>query len=775
MKYLLPLLLFATACNGQIGEKFDGPVAVSIQPADQAMIPWSTRSVYAKVDGTSNLNVTWTVDGGCTLAKSTTNAAPEIVIAPAQGGKCMLTRQPATNEHPSLSSPVMCHIKATSVADPSRSAGITIPVCAPQVELSTFPESTVLFQKQFAVIQSDLRGSVNTNISWAITSNPGNAGELIGGATNRHAVFTANAPGTYVLTATSLADAQKKASTTIYVTANTLPAPNADHTEPIDCTQTGKGIVYEVGPARQYHDLNAVPWLHLKPGALVRIHNDDTTGSAPTTYHQHITIAAGGTPTQPLRVCGVSDAQGVKPIIDGENASSPKDLDWARTYLENLGIVMLYDGVHKWDTKSPGNENVLIEGLHIRNGSPSAKFLQQSDGSPQNYDRGVSCIHVHTGQGVLIRGNDLENCGQPVFSNSQLPEGSLVTDLTIEGNYLHNWGVPDYERNHGMYLQAIGLTVQFNYFAEAAPKVPGNVIKSRSVLNFLRWNYIAPATSESARAFDLVEPQNYVCYVIPHSYAEYHRPGNRSDCYPPHDGPETDPFTADMLAANFEAYHSDYVYGNIMDDNGSESAFVHYGYDQQTEHGPFFDRRGGTLYYWNNTHLTHNAKDFKRIFDPSAPDTGHSYEFPSIESVNNVFASSDSSVYLWTMPLWSRIVVNTNWISPGTLLPNRDADDTYQGGVPPADRSGCGMFNRCKPSNGHMEWMRNGKLGTSATTLYVGPTPFDLHTYQPDAKIRGIGAPLPIAIQNQPSNMQYFPATGIIAPRKDASVLGALD
>jgi hypothetical protein len=766
----------AVAASVLVAVSAGAQVTISLQSADLAAIPGSVRSLYADVEGSPNLKVNWTVTGGCTLASPTTAAVPQIVTAPAQGGVCKFKTTAPTNEDPSFSSATSCTVTATSAADPAQKASIVIPVCAPAVTLTTFPGSTVLYKNQYGIVQSDLRGSVETGVTWAITTNPGGAGALTGGAANRHAVFSAKAAGTYVLTATSVADHAKTASTVIHVTQNDLPAPNGDHTEAVDCTAVGSGKTYEVGPGRDHKDLNAVSWNSLKRGDTVRIHNDDTTGSAPTTYHQHVSLTSGGTEAEPVRICGVPDAKGVKPIIEGEDATSRGDADWARGYVEGLGLFVLYDSFRKWDSKADEAQNIVIEGLHFRDANVATNYVKQGSSAKVPFDSHTACIRVQTGRQIMIRGNDLENCNQGVFTNGQTPEGSIIDDVTVEGNYLHGWGAAKNYLVHGMYLQAIGLQVQFNYFGPSAPGAIGNAIKSRSVLQFLRWNFISQPDPATARAFDMVEPQAFTCYVTPFAFAfVYHGGGTKSDCNPPRGGAGADRFTADAVAANFEAYHSDYIYGNIMDDGGSNSQFVHYGYDQQTAEGPGRYRRGGTLYYWNNTHLYRKADGIKQMFDAAMPDKGHSYEYPTIQSVNNVFAVSNGGSLQWTRFFWTQITVDSNWIAPTHILPNRNTQDHYQGGLSDKELGTCDPYNMCKPGDGHMIWARGGKVGTQAATLYVGPTPFDMETFLPSGKLRGLGAPLPAAVRDQPSNMEYFPATNTIAPRKDAAVLGALD
>jgi hypothetical protein len=748
-----------------------GQATISFQQVDPVLIPGSVRTLYVDVEHASDHNVQWSVSGGCTLETPVTWDQPQRVKAPAQGGTCMVRPGPPSNSDlPSLSSPVACVVTAYSH---SAKISIVLPICSPAVELSVFPETTVLYRNQPAVIQTDLRGSTDTGVTWAVSANPGGAGVLTGGNENRHAIFSAPAAGTYVLTATSHADPRKKATTTIYVTGDDLPAPPPDHTEAVDCTAVGSGRTFEVGPERAFHDLNAVHWNVLRPGDTVRIHNDDTSGQNPTVYHQRIVLETTGKPGQPIRVCGVPDAHGLKPIVDGDNATTFRDADYASGYLENASVILLYAAQRKFDTVADNSQNILIEGLHVRNASPAYHFLNQASHAPTPYDGSAACIHVHTGRGVLVRGNELENCTQGIFSNSQTPQGSIVYDLTVEGNALEHWGAPHNELVHGMYLQGIGLAVQFNYFGPSVEQASGNAIKSRSVLNFLRWNYITQAAS-TARAFDLVEPQAFACYVIASTLRYYHTP-NQSACISPHDGGASDPFSADEVAANFEAYHSDFIYGNILDDSGSDSAFVHYGYDQGSDDAPAYARRGGTLFYFNNTHLERRRNGFKEIFDPSHPDIGHSYEFPTMLSANNIFAAEGDTVYQWVQSLAARVIVDSTWMKPGSILPNRNKSDNYQGGTPFAVLSSCGGFGQCHPSNGHMEWGRNGHPGSEAATLYVGPTPFDTHTFRPEARLHGLAAPLPIGVRDQPSNMEFYPASNTIVYRPDPSWLGALD
>ena len=763
------LLMLAIICLS--GAPALGQVSISLQANDGAAIPNSQRSFYANITGTTNLGVNWTVSGGCSLSSST--GTPVIVTAPATGGKCVAS----TTNAQSFTSPVSCTITATAqdTSNGLQSSSTNLPVCAPSVMLSVFPASTVLYKGQYAVLQSDLRGSTNTDVTWTVSTNPGSLGSISGGTTNRQAIFSASGPGTYTVTATSVADKTKVASATVFVTANALPsAARTDHTEAVDCTAVGSGKTYEVGPARAYTDLNMIPWDLVTAGDTVRIHNDDTTGSKPTVYNQRVSIASSGNATQPVRICGVPDASGIKPIIDASGSTTRSDENWASGYLDGSGIITLYDGAHKGDAAYDQNTNVLIEGLHIRNANPSYNYIAQSGGASTPWGAFSACVWVQNGLQVMVRGNEFDNCAQGVFSNATTPEGALVQDLTVEGNYTHGYGVNNVYTSHGMYLQAIGLTVQFNYFGAATTGTLGNVIKSRSVLNFLRWNYISQPTTTTARAFDMVEPQAFNCYIIPQHYAKAYLGGLPSDCGQPYHGGDT-LYTADTVAANYEAYHSDYIYGNVMDDSGSGSGYIHYGYDQQTPWAPEYDRRGGTLYSWNNTHLSRIGSGEKIITETTAPDQGHSYEFPAVRSINNIYGGKGVSFSL-NYSLHQVMEMNTNWLLQGYGLPWKINTDTYMGAASPAELATCSIYGSCTSDNGHLLWSRNNVLGSASSTLYTGTAaPFDLTTFVPTSTVKSIATTLPAAIVDQPSNMEYFPATSVIMPRADTTYLGALD
>jgi predicted RNase H-like nuclease len=97
---------------------------------------------------------------------------------------------------------------------------------------------------------------------------------------------------------------------------------------PVDCTVDPdlKGKVYEVGPSQPFKTIQSVPWTSLKDGSTVRIHNEDTSGTSPTTYHEYFQLALQAKRTQPIRVCGVPDSHGNLAVIDGDGATGRSDV-----------------------------------------------------------------------------------------------------------------------------------------------------------------------------------------------------------------------------------------------------------------------------------------------------------------------------------------------------------------------------------------------------------------------------------------------------------------
>ena len=357
---------------------------------------------------------------------------------------------------------------------------------------------------------------------------------------------------------------------------------NDDFVTTGSCVHTGSGDDYPVGPGQAYAGIGDVPWSNLGPGDTVRIHYR----AAP--YREKIIIRTDGTEQEPIRVCGVAGSNGERPILDGDGAlNDPGDSAAYGTYapMEGLAMVMLYN--RDYDLKV---HNIVIEGLHIRNAKNTFSYTRM-DGSTDSYESGAACIRIQAGDNIVIRGNELENCGNGIFTMSQgYNEAHLTRNLLIEGNDLRNHGQAGSYREHGMYIQAIGVVYQYNRFGSNAPGSGGSTLKERVAGSVIRYNWF---DGGSSRMLDLVEVEDAAPWYIVDEYLRELGCSDVNNC------PSIDAGRLQKVREAEAAYRKTHVYGNFFRHVGSETDagnIVHYGSDND----PVLSREG-TLYFYNNT------------------------------------------------------------------------------------------------------------------------------------------------------------------------------
>lgn len=329
------------------------------------------------------------------------------------------------------------------------------------------------------------------------------------------------------------------------------------------CTP-GSGHDYQVGSGGgQIATLAQVPWEALAPGDTVRIFYSATP------YRGHILLAAQGTASAPVRVCGVKGPNGERPIIDGANAVARAGLSYTSAsygHIQESRAVVMIDrlGTQDWGTAYP--RYVQIEGLEIRGATPGNSFTN-STGAVQPYEAFGACIWVERGHHVTIADNVVHDCTNGIFSKSTDDGDFAVTqDLRLAGNSIYGNGVSGDDHEHNTYIQSVGVVYEFNHYGPLRSGSGGSALKDRSVGPVIRYNRI----EEGSHALDLVEAEDY---------------------------PQT-------ATAN-PAYRSTFVYGNQIVKSGDTGSLVHYGGDHfgstpgASWGEPIF--RKGTLYFFNNT------------------------------------------------------------------------------------------------------------------------------------------------------------------------------
>ncbi len=505
------------------------------------------------------------------------------------------------------------------------------------------------------------------------------------------------------------------------------------------CQPSGFGTDYPVGPGQPYSSLSDVPWDNLGPGDTVRIHY------RPTPYREKIVIRTDGSEEQPIRICGVAGSEGQKPILDGDGAvNDPDDREAYGSYrpMEGLAMVMLWN--RDYDLKV---HNIVIDGLHIRNAKNNFRYTRMN-GSTSRYEDGAACIRIQAADNVVIRNNELENCGNGIFTMSQeYNEASLTRNLLIEGNYIHSNGQPGSYLEHGVYIQAIGVTYQYNHFGPNAAGAEGATLKERVAGSVIRYNRF---DSGSTRVLDLVEVEDAAPWYLESAYRQWANDNGES----------IDPERLEKVRRAEAAYRKTYVYGNLIRHVGSKTPaanLIHYGWDNDPEYA-----RRGALYFYNNTLVLLNDREDSwriRLFDMYPYD--ESRGIPAEEKVlafnNIVYQAAETPgatpSYFCLGRDSGTIELGINWISNGWNAP--------------------GVQEEC-----YGQELRPVITGTEKLLHTSGePAPVNLETLEPVAAspVLGRAQQFPKEIGARYAVEMQYHMDGRVEPRPSAADLGAIE
>ena len=719
------------------------------------VIPGSTRRIFATVThGTTNV-VSWAVKSGSGTISSTTGSWID-VTAPSSGSSCSIT---GTSSQYGVTSAASFTVEATALDDTTQVSDIRFNVCNPAVEVTVVPFYRVLYANQPAELQSIVVGSSDQTVRWGISLQPNGGDGQILDSTARDTVFTATVGGRYTLIATSQADRSKTSTAIVYVTGNALPyRVTPSMTMPVDCTVDPAmlGMVYEVGPSQSFKTLAAVPFPTLVPGSTVRLHNEDTTGLNPTQYHEYVQLSQAGTPSQPIRVCGVPDAAGKLPIVDGANASGRSDTDAAAV---GAGLVTVHSAntTTNWPNFS-GAAYVSVEGIQFRNAKPGNSYTGPS-GSAGQWQAGSSCVRVNQVQHATFVGNDFGNCANGVVSvfRSSGGWGNSDTNVLWEGNHVHDNGVAGSATAHQMSLQAWGEVVQFNRIDNYLGTALGANIQSRGLQGVFRYNYFGDGPQRQMDLVDVVDASAYM------SFAGFLDGGVNSF----HALHSQDTYTADRIAAEQEAWNSHYVYGNIYT-NSTSQAPLHFGMD--TSGGEL--ARKGSLYWYNNTFYAKGCTGCTgpvwTLFDTNAGSGSYltQTEFQNVQVYNNVIWMDTPSTPAFQ---WNN---NVALIAKGgnNLIASGWGTNSLTGGIGTGWNvaGNAGGYQNAGQLSLHVAGFDSSNLPT-ATSI-----PFDAISWILGSNLASTTS-VPSAVCEMPTRFAYLPNLGYAVPRIGQANVGATD
>jgi len=727
-----------------------GPISIAITQPTYGfnVLPGSVRRIYATVTNGITDSVTWSATGGAALSSAAGNWVD--VTAPATGSSCSINGADSY----SVSSAAQFTLTAKSQENPNATASITINVCNPAVQVHVVPFYTTVYSGQYADIQAFVWGSVNRNVTWAITSEPNGGDGALMDSANQDTVFSATVAGRYTLTATSVADGSKTNTATVYVTGHSMPYEvTLSETVPVDCTVDPAltGTTYDVGPSQVYKTIQSVPWASLKAGSTVRIHNEDTTGGSPTTYHEYFQLTTQATRTQPVRVCGVPDSRGNLPVIDAGNSTgsaavSTYSAGYAAVGIGATGWAGVYTGT--WS----GPQYLIVEGLKIQNAMNSNTYTTPTGVAGTAWVEGAACVRLFRSTDTVVRGIDASNCDNGFFSDFNANNGyAAVANNLYEGNHLHGNGVSGAYSYHQFYIQGWNEVVQFNIVDQYQSGAAGSNFKGRGFPEIVRYNHFGDG---AARQLDLVDNQDAGPYTTFEGYLE----GGSSSfhlIYP------SDAYTADLLAAAVEAHHADYVYGNTFVNTTAEFAIHYFG-----DMGTLDNNRLGTLWFYSNS-FYEPANTYWRwfLFDTSGGGGGDyaAVEWPQIQALNNaIWMDSPTKPYFsWNkerneFTTFGKNVVNSNW---GT------------GAMAGGDGTGW--------ASGTSPYVFQGASNSADTTgisnlIGVSTEPFDVTTFAPMPALINAGASLPAVAPKLPVRFQYGPSA-IQTVRDQPLTVGAME
>lgn len=382
--------------------------------------------------------------------------------------------------------------------------------------------------------------------------------------------------------------------------------------------------VYEVKPGTPLDKIAQVPWATLQPGDTVLIYWKATS------YKEKWVICRQGTAAAPITVRGVAGPNGELPVIDGNGAVTPLNLNFAS---EQRGVIKIGSANIPADTMP---KYITIENLDIRGAHPDYQFSDDG-GNTQTYSSAASSIYVEKGENITVRNCIMHDSANGFFVASS--DEMVSRNILVEGNYIYGNGISGSAFQHNNYTAAIGITFQYNRFGPLRAGSVGNALKDRSAGTVIRYNWIESGN----RQLDLVDGEDSV------------------------------------QIRNAPEYRKTLVYGNLLiePDGAGNSQITHYGGDS----GTLADYRKGTLYFYNNTVISTRAGN-TTLFRLSSNEE-------NCDARNNIFYNTAAGSNMAMLDDTGVLSVSHNWVksgwrtSHGTATGTLNNDNTFVNGTSP--------------------------------------------------------------------------------------------
>jgi hypothetical protein len=354
------------------------------------------------------------------------------------------------------------------------------------------------------------------------------------------------------------------------------------------CSAEATGDVYEVGPDQKLAAIADVPWVDLGPGDRVNIH----ARSEP--YKEKILLVGQGSKDAPITICGIADADGNRPVIDGADATTKPGMVSAFGATQTRGVITL--AAPEGSDYGTKPEYIVISGLQVTGAYPGNEFTDFAGESAEFPDNAAG-IFVERGEWITVRNCVIAGNGNGLFVASGDSEETVSRHILVDGNRFDSNSVEGRDREHHSYIEAEDTVYQFNHYTNVREGAEGGALKDRSSGTVVRYNVF----DGGARLLDLVEAQ--------------------------------DSFE---IIGKLPGYRQTYVYGNVFELSDEDGAYaIHYGGDS----GETQVYRKGTLYFYSNTVAF--RKDQSEQWSGSIFDLSTDEE--TAEIWNNVFYATNAT------------------------------------------------------------------------------------------------------------------------------------
>ena len=242
--------------------------------------------------------------------------------------------------------------------------------------------------------------------------------------------------------------------------------------------------VFNIGPGKEYSEVEDFPFDGLKPGDTVNIFFRKKA------YSGIFIVRRSGTREKPIIITGVPSKGGELPILDGSNAiQSQRD----RSNQDGRWLIRIGD-------KKPG-DYVIIKKLHLKNANNSKTYIERKKWLSKYQDNAAG-VFVKFGMHVTVSECIIQSCGNGILSGYWPDVGFLkIEKCTIYDNGNHK--NPQSSQEHNLYLGGAKTIIQFNRLS--SPR-SGHNLKDRGKDTIIRYNWI---DGGKHRQLDLVEYKLY--------------------------------------------------------------------------------------------------------------------------------------------------------------------------------------------------------------------------------------------------------------------------